>query len=127
VACPYFIPERRMEDRTWIRPPRMPLGALYAGRCAASAEEPPPARQRELCNHGYARGACSCFPPEARADAVRFSFTPEQRLRYVLERDHAPVEHGVIDPASAPAPLNAQARAFLEAFSGQAAAAGGLE
>lgn len=116
-----------MEDQPWSRPARVPLGALWAGRCEAAAQEPPPARQRELCNQGYARGICACFPLEARADAVRFSFLEPQRLLYVLERDHAPVEHGVIDLASAPPLLQAQARAFVAAFGSQATAAGGLE
>lgn len=114
----------------------MPLGATYAGAChadPAAVAEPPEARQRELCNRGYARGLCSCFPPQAAADAVRFSVTGEEQGRvlliYVLEREHAPVEHGRLEYCSgavsgAEGRLAAQARAFVESFERRADAAG---
>jgi hypothetical protein len=86
----------------------------------------------ELCNWGYARGRCDRFPPDAPADAVRFSIAAEDqrsvRLIYVLERDHAPVEHGEIEcslaswsfsPAGASDLLLSQARAFVESYLGK--------
>jgi hypothetical protein len=87
--------------------------------------EPSEARQFELCNRGYARGVCECFPAEAAADAVRFSVASEAdgrvRLVWVHERDHAPVEHGELVCAAgrvegASGLLEAQARAFAESF-----------
>jgi hypothetical protein len=69
---------------------------------------------RDLCNTGYARGRCDRFPAGAFADAVRFSRTADGRLIYILEKDHAPVEHGEMDAARDPRePLASQARAFL--------------
>jgi hypothetical protein len=87
--------------------------------------EPPEARQRDLCNRGYARGLCECFPDGAAADAVRFSVTGEEgdrmRLVWVREREHAPVEHGELvyvagQVEGASGLLEAQARAFVESF-----------
>lgn len=67
-----------------------------------------------MCNSGYARGACSHFPVDAPADAVRFAFT-EAGLIYILEKNHAPVEYGEIEPVRETRPLlTAQARAFTE-------------
>jgi hypothetical protein len=113
----------------------MPLGASYLGVCRAAGpsgdgQAPPEARQRELCNRGYARGECPCFPPDAPADAVRFSVVSEEpghvRLLWVHERDHAPVAHGTLSYRDARIEgaaglLAAQARAFWEGTSGSAA------
>jgi len=80
-----------------------------------------------MCNTGYASGRCSRFPETSTADAVRFGLshaaeTSEgksigpQHVRYVLEKDHFPVEHGEIGPSTEGREvLNRQARAFLEA------------
>ncbi len=128
MACPYFVPERRVETNVWARPPRMPLGAIFVGRCEAgpgAVTEPPEERQRELCNQGYARGECACFPGDAAADAVRFSVAGEEdgrvSLIWVREREHAPVEFGRIECCGgrvegAEGRLAAQARAFVESF-----------
>jgi hypothetical protein len=88
--------------------------------------------QRELCNCGYARRRCSHFPENGAADAVRFSVTGDQdgrvTLVYILEKDHAPVEHGSFDYATggdatgAREPLASQARAFVESYLRQRAA-----
>jgi hypothetical protein len=73
--------------------------------------------QREFCNSGYARGKCSRFPAETAADAVRFSAQPQGRLLYILEKDHAPLEHGEIDPEEdLREPLAMQAKAFAESM-----------
>jgi hypothetical protein len=48
---------------------------------------------------------------------VRFSITGDSRMVYVIEKDHAPVAHGVMEfPGSQTANtlLEHQARAFIE-------------
>jgi hypothetical protein len=124
VACPFFLPVRRLGSSGWNPEPRLPLGDAYGGSCHARASspfEPPEEIQRDLCNCGYARGRCSHFPDNGAADAVRFSVTGDQdgrvTLVYILEKDHAPLEHGPLDPAhEAPEPLASQARAFVESY-----------
>jgi hypothetical protein len=112
VACPYFMPEAPLDAFG-----RHPLGQAYRGSChadPAAAIEPPEALQRELCNYGYARGRCDRFPADAVADAVRFSMV-EDRLIWVTEREHAPVEHGC-EPPPGDELLAAQARVFVETY-----------
>jgi len=127
VACPFFLPLAPLESgpwsQYWTHRPRLPLGEAYAGVCRAipdSPHAPPDERQRELCNCGYARGLCDRFPAGAAADAVRFSVIAEEPLRliYILEKDHAPVSHGELDPSGPCADqiLVAQARAFAESY-----------
>jgi hypothetical protein len=132
VPCPYFLPARRLDLGAWVRSPRLPLGDPYAGAChahPADIVEPPEPRQRELCNCGYARGRCDRFPGDSPADAVRFSITSDDavhvRLVYIVEKDHAPAEHGALEYALAEARLDGpptsellalQARAFLESY-----------
>lgn len=129
MACPFFLPVSVVAPSVWVRPPRMPLGDTYAGMCCAGPgepNEPPERRQRELCNRGYARGQCDSFPGAAAADAVRFSINGEEdgriRMVYVLEKDHAPVEHGPLEftdtlaGVEGRALLAAQARAFVESY-----------
>jgi hypothetical protein len=132
VACPFFAPSRRLEISGWVRPPRLPLGDPFGGACHAQPAdviEPPEARQRELCNCGYARGRCDRFPGDGAPDAVRFSVIDETPARllvvYVLEKDHAPAEFGTLEYAVDDARLDGprisdilvlQARAFLESY-----------
>jgi hypothetical protein len=113
------------------------LGDPFGGAChARPAEivEPTEARQRELCNCGYARGRCDRFPGDSAADAVRFSVTEDTpgrlSLVYVVEKDHAPAEHGILDYSVDDARLDGphisdilvqQARAFLESYLGRRA------
>ena len=97
---------------------RVPLGDAYRGSCHSNPSEayvPAEARQHELCNFGYARGRCERFHGEV--DAVRFSIAEDQ-LIWVLEREHSPVEHGVLalDQPARNAVLTAQARAFVENY-----------
>lgn len=59
---------------------------------------------------------------------MRFSVTgdPDGRvmLIYILEKDHAPMEHGFLDYATdAREPLASQARAFVDSYLRQRAAA----
>jgi hypothetical protein len=129
VACPFFLPVTRLDQDGWIHAPRFPLGDPYQGICqavAGEAVEPPEASLHDLCNCGYGRGRCERFPAES-ADAVRFSVVSTDgdsvQLIYVLEKGHAPVEHGTLEYSiressfageSIRPILKAQARAFLE-------------
>lgn len=78
------------------------MGAGFCGTCRAAKEEivPTEAELRDFCNLGYA-GQCPRLPADRRADCVRFAVARDdgQRiaLQYILERDHAPVEHGVVE------------------------------
>jgi hypothetical protein len=121
MACPFFKPLRRLDSGGWTPAPRLPLGGAWAGECVAGgAGELTEAVQRDLCNCGYARGRCDRFPASAIADAVRFSAigghaAGDNRLIYIFEKDHAPVEHGHIDAGhDLREPLASQARAFIE-------------
>ncbi|MBZ5677231.1 MAG: hypothetical protein LAP61_23550 [Acidobacteriia bacterium] len=132
MACPFFVPSRRLENAGWIRPPRLPLGDPFAGACHAQPAdivEPPEAQQRELCNCGYARTRCDRFPGGSAPDAVRFSVTDDAPARllvvYVVEKDHAPVAHGTLEYSISDASLDGphlsdvllrQARAFLDSY-----------
>jgi hypothetical protein len=129
LACPYFKPLRRLDAGAWDPAPRLPLGDAWAGACTVgSAWEPAEPMQRETCNCGYVRGRCAHFPDDAGADAVRFSMAGE-RLIYILEKDHAPLEHGEVEATEMREPLASLARAFRESYgratAGLAAASGG--
>jgi hypothetical protein len=126
------MPSERLANEPWTLAPRLPLGDAYAGAChahPAAIFEPPEARQRELCNCGYARGRCDRFPGDSAADAVRFSITNDQdgrvRLVYVVEKEHAPAGHGTLEyiltearleGANTSDLLSRQALAFLESY-----------
>ena len=124
MACPFFLPVRRLGSEGWNPAPRLPLGDAYGGSCQAHAAtpfEPAEEIQRDLCNCGYARRRCSHFPDNGAADAVRFSVLGDQdgriTLVYILEKDHSPMEHGLMDYATgAREPLASQARAFVESY-----------
>jgi len=130
MACPFFAPQGKLEPGPWTHRPRLPLGEACFGFChspSGGSFAAPEQHQRELCNCGYARGLCRHFPVSCAADAVRFSVTGDDgggRLRvvYVLEKDHAPLDHGMLEfPASETAPpvdelLLRQARAFVESY-----------
>ena len=130
MACPFFLPVRRLGSGGWNPAPRLPLGDAYGGSCQARASspfEPSEEIQRELCNCGYARQRCSHFPDTNAADAVRFSVAGDQdgrvTLIYILEKDHAPMEHGFMDYSTgAREPLASQGRAFVESYLRQRAA-----
>jgi len=102
LACPYFVPRRILNDGSWPHPARLPLGAGWAGNCcAAGAEtEPQPEMLREFCNLGNAT-RCPHLPAARDWDAIRFSVSQAGAerivLRYVCERSHAPVEHGMLE------------------------------
>ena len=129
MACPFFAPCRRLENTDWVRPPRYPLGDLFSGTCHASAPNLTEGHQEECCNFGYARTRCDRFPGGSAADAVRFSVTDDTPDRlavvYVVEKDHAPADHGTLEYDVADASLDGspisdvlaqQARAFIESY-----------
>ncbi|MBZ5524694.1 MAG: hypothetical protein LAP21_20845 [Acidobacteriia bacterium] len=129
MACPYFFPTRKSNGLYWPFPQRLPLGAGFEGSCAAGTESVPSAEElRDFCNVGYA-GRCSRLPSDRRGDVIRFSVAAEQdglvTLRYVCERDHAPVEHGELHyelssrrfrSAPADAILLRQAECYVEVY-----------
>ena len=99
VACPFFMPEQRF-DADWPFPQRLPLGAGWAGTCAAPCHEGERPSDEELksgCNLGYAK-TCGRLPAERHADAVRFALGEERdgilRVLFVCERDNLPADHG---------------------------------
>lgn len=133
MGCPFFEPQRLLEPgpwtEYWVHRPRLPLGEAWSGVCHAISNEthtPPEEHQRELCNCGYARGRCENFPASPAADAVRFSVIGNEPLRlvYILEKDHAPIEHGEFDPnTESDGILARQARAFMRSYRSLTAAA----
>ena len=102
---------------------RAPLNGVYEGECERGG-----AGDARLCNFGYARGICADFPDESAVDAVRFSVDGRVdgilRLVWILERDHAPLDHGFLEYREssmefAVAPkgaLEVQARVFVENY-----------
>src|SRR5215470_3758305 len=103
MACPYFYPTGRIDARLWPHPSRLPLGGGFRGLCYARAGElvsPDQASLRDCCNLGYAGGQCERFPPEAPADAVRFSLAGDDdgivTICYAREKDHLPFDHGTV-------------------------------
>lgn len=119
VACPFFKPLRPLE---WSSG-RAPLGAIFEGECERRGTA-----EARLCNFGYARGLCAEFPAASAADAVRFSVSGNAggivKLVWILEKDHAPVDHGFLEYAEStrafavePAGVLAvQARVFVENY-----------
>jgi hypothetical protein len=131
MACPYFDPLAPHGPGIDPREAMLPLGGLWAGLCRAPLEspsQPADASLRPLCNLGYARGNCPCFPAGDGPDAVRFTISSDDGatigIYYVLERDHHPFAHGPIDYSIAsgavqPLPgeiLARQARAYAENY-----------
>ncbi|MFN0171813.1 MAG: hypothetical protein ACKV22_35825 [Bryobacteraceae bacterium] len=123
MACPYFEPRHRLEDETSPIPP--PLGDYYGGRCVAGDPfEPGPETVRDLCNYGYVRGRCARFPGGDAADAVRFTIGSDDEtvvvIRYAIERDHYPLDHGELSFRHAAQPRDSvllrQAQAYLESY-----------
>lgn len=103
MACPFFFPQQRRDDLAWPHPARLPLGAGFGGLCRAhgdAATEPGDPALRDFCNLGYA-GACPRLPGERAADCARYAVHLDAGARiviaWVLERDHAPGEHGHVE------------------------------
>ena len=110
MACPFFMPMKRLESGEWLHASRLPLGSGWSGKCAAPGHEgevPSQQELREFCNLGYAE-RCGRLPRERVWDSVRFAARAvgnEEKIgssgriqvRYVCERGHYPVAHGVLD------------------------------
>jgi hypothetical protein len=102
---------------------RAPLGGMFHGECERHGVGEP-----KLCNFGYARGLCADFPDESAADAVRFSVAGSAegvvRVVWILEKDHAPMEHGLLEYRESTGEfvealkgvLGVQARRFVENY-----------
>lgn len=102
---------------------RAPLGGMFDGDCEQRGTG-----DARLCNFGYARGLCASFPEGTPADAVRFSVAGSSdgvvKLVWILEKDHAPLEHGVLEyressgqfAAAQQGALGIQARVFIENY-----------
>ncbi len=102
VACPYFRPESRSELELWQHRARLPLGDGYCGTCTAPGHEgysPSNDELKSACNLGYAKG-CTRLPSDPIADAVRFCLVKDDTrlvtISYVREREHLPVDNGVL-------------------------------
>lgn len=108
VACPFFMPIERLENGSWLHAARLPLGCGWGGHCTAPGhvgEAPSLAELAEFCNLGYAEG-CGRLPRERMWDSVRFAArtvgtggedVTSIQIRYVCERAHRPVEHGMLE------------------------------
>ncbi len=107
MACPFFLPQRQMQNPPWPHPVRLPLGAAWAGQCTAPGHEGAQPNEEELkhgCNLGYAR-ACARLPQQRACDAVRFSLARDRggklSVQFVCEIGHAPADHGILEFDSA--------------------------
>lgn len=132
MACPYFYPVEPFQDREWPTPPRLPLGDPFHGMCLVNPTRearPEMDTLRHYCNLGYARGKCARFPEVAGPDAVRFMVAGDRdgivKLQYVVEKDHAPFEHGPLEYSLAEQRflvthsnelLRRQAQAYVESY-----------
>jgi hypothetical protein len=127
MACPYFHPLDRLDDKRWPDPPRLPLGDPYSGICRApdSADfAPDDSTLREFCNMGYARQSCSRFPQRDGPDAVRFLVSSHLdqivQIAFVVERDHRPYQHGTFASSDSGnlsgEVFRAQAEAYLSSY-----------
>ena len=102
MACPFFIPTERADDLALPHPARLPLAAAWRGTCSAVGHESAVLNNRELesCNLGYAK-SCPRLPEERACDAIRFAIAKESgeriSLHFVLESDHLPTGHGLLE------------------------------
>jgi len=113
--------------------PYLPLGGAWTGTCHADAANPVQPAESELlslCNLGYARGVCPRFPAtDPGPDAARFTIAQDDgaclRLYYVLERNHEPFAHGLLECPLPPGPFTGapvgkltekQARAYASSY-----------
>ena len=110
----------------------LPLGTAWTGICRAIPDRPfppDPSVLYKLCNLGYARGSCQCFPAGPTPDAVRFTVSRDEGdsivFYHVVERDHHPFAYGpltyslsrrafLIPPADDI--LRRQAEAYVESY-----------
>jgi hypothetical protein len=109
MACPFFMPTAKFENGIWLHAQRLPLGCGWSGQCTApghEGESPTQEELQEFCNLGYA-SACARMPQDRAWDSVRFGVkvirlegqqqSERIELRFVCERDHRPIEYGVLE------------------------------
>ena len=102
MACPFFIPTEHADDLALPHPARLPLGAAWRGYCSVAGHESVVLNNQELesCNLGYAK-SCPRLPKERTCDAVRFAVANDSggaiSLHFVLELNHLPSGHGVLE------------------------------
>lgn len=123
MACPHFRPGA---PSPWSGPgplPRLTLLDFHVGSCDQDGQEPDANTLAACCSRGYAAGACARLPAGS-ADAVRFQVARDLgtilELVWVLERDHMPARHGLLDipldAAGGSGCLESQGRAFALAW-----------
>jgi hypothetical protein len=102
MACPYFLPQKRIENPPWPHPARLPLGDAWSGCCTAPGHDgvrPTDEELKDGCNLGYARH-CARLPVSRAADAVRFSVARDRdhklSVQFVCEIGYAPAAHGML-------------------------------
>lgn len=131
MACPFFLPQKRIENPLWPHPVRLPLGDGWSGQCTAPGHEGVQPGEEELkdgCNLGYAR-ACPRLPGERHGDAVRFSLARDREgklaVQVVCEIAYAPAGHGMLEfdvaagrwsSAHPDARIQKMAECFLESY-----------
>jgi hypothetical protein len=103
VACPFFVPTRKLDDAGWLHPSRLPLGGGWQGLCSAPGHEGAEPSDQDLhqyCNLGYA-AECTWLPEDRACDAVRFSVAHDRGTRlllwFVCETGHRPAQHGMLE------------------------------
>ena len=113
MACPFFDPAERLDDRSSTRPARFSLGDPYSGICLADSAAPYSPGAEELvawCNRGHARGECARFPAGPAPDAANFIVSRDEgglvEIRFAVQRDHRPLAHGALQ-------YSVRERAFL--------------
>ena len=102
LACPFFVPTKKIDGGAWPHPSRLPLGSGWRGHCSAPGHEGVEPAEHEItqyCNLGYA-AQCTRIPSQRSCDAVRFAVTGDRGshidLTYVCEAGHRPIDHGVL-------------------------------
>ncbi len=142
MACPYFLPQKRIENPPWPHPSRLPLGDAWTGHCTAPGHEgarPSDDELREGCNLGYAR-ACPRLPRQRSSDAVRFSLARDRdqilSVQFVCEIAHAPGEHGMLEfdaaagrwsSSHADARIQKMAECYVDSYLHRSGVAAGLQ
>ncbi|MGD1023971.1 MAG: hypothetical protein ABR880_14390 [Candidatus Sulfotelmatobacter sp.] len=138
LACPFFVPVEKLENGTWLHATRLPLGCGWSGLCTAPGHEdetPSHDDLQQFCNLGYAQG-CGRLPKDREWDSIRFGARTlgadkqngtgsRIQVRYVCERDHRPVEQGMLEfdaagnrqePRHHDARLQRMAECFVESY-----------
>ncbi|HEY4682653.1 MAG TPA: hypothetical protein VIH17_05310 [Candidatus Acidoferrales bacterium] len=107
MACPFFFPTEKFDDKAWRHRPQLPLGDGFLGICRRDSKQEfiPDARALQACcNLGYAFD-CPRFPRTYSTDAVRLAVVGDTNslvtIYCVLEKDHRPAEHGKLEYSAA--------------------------